>query len=463
MDGIALFFQGLPFAFAALLGLVPPLIVRWVYSSFGAGAGFIALGLLQQTLLPGLGPIQLGVSLYLMDFVTLIIVTATLLRLARLPEARVHSPALLVLIAVVAVNLAQGLAVYGVGGGNAARADVYGLAALTYAMTFQGSRQQVETLVRALLWVAAALFAIACVRWIAVAFQIDAILPASGSFQPQGHSVWRVIVSNEALILAQVAVIGWFFAAAVAPLRRWRMLALPLMAAVVFLQHRSTWVAAMAAVLVAVVAARQAGGAARHWSVVGLLAFVVAVAAGLGNVGGGVSEDVEASLDSAVALQGTAHARLVGWKQLIGRWAGGGPRSWALGQPYGVSQERYADEGFGARKVSFQAHNYYVTLLTGRGLIGLAAYLALWWQVCGGLYRAARADARAPEAAILLCLLAAQAAYYLTYGTDTFQTLILGTGLAYVAARRRNAMLAQAEQAVTPPSGTLHTDLGSRA
>lgn len=450
MEALALLFQGLPFVVAAVLGLAPPLLVRWLYGSFGAGAGLIVLALLQETLLPGLGGIQIGISLNLMDFVTLIIVPATLLRLARKPEARVYSPALLVLLAVVAVNFVQGLGTYGAGAGNAARSDVYGLAALTYAMTFPGDKKCVETLVRALLWTASALFAIACVRWVAVAFQIDAMLPESGSFQPRGASVWRVIVSNDALVLAQVAVIGWFHAGGITALRCWRMFALPLLAAVIFLQHRSTWVAALAAVFMAIATSRRHDGATRHWTVASLLAFVVAVVAVIGSVGGGVSQDVEGSLDDAVALRGTAGERLGGWKQLIIKWAGDGPRSLALGHPYGVSEERYTDEGFGARKVTYQAHNYYVTLLTGRGLIGLAAYLALWWQVCSGLYRATHASLGAPEAAILLTLLAAQAAYYLTYGTDTFQSLILGTGLACAAATRRNTIHPEAEQATAP-------------
>lgn len=439
MDALALFFQGLPYFVAGALGLLLPLLARWVYSSFAAGCGLIVIGLLQQTLLPGGDGINLGVTLYFMDMVTLIVAPVTLLRLAWISEARAHSPALLALLAVVAVNILAGLPTYGAGAGNAARADVYSLTALTYAMTFPADKRRIETLVRVLLWAASALFAIACFRWYAVAFQVAALLPESGSFQPAGHSVWRVIVSNEALVLVQAAVIGWFYGGSIAALRGWRLPALVLTICVIVLQHRSTWVAMLAAVAVAVAAMPRGEAAKRRSALVGLIAFVLAAVGAIVSIGGGVTRDVETSMDNAVELQGTAGARLYGWKELVEKWAGGGPRSLALGQTYGTGNERYVSAGFGARKIEFQAHNYYVTVLTSLGLVGFGAYLALWWQVGSGLYRAARSTAPAPEAALLLTLLAAQAAYYLTYGTDFLQALILGTGLSCVAARRRLA------------------------
>lgn len=439
MEAIVLLLQGLPFVVAALLGLAPPLLAIWLYRSFGAGLGMFMVGLLLATLFPGLTGFNLGVQLYYMDLVTLIISLVTLLRLLRIPEARAYNYPLLTIAGVAAINLAQGLLTYGAAAGDAARADVYSLVALTYAMTFPADPQRIRTLVRALLWTGATLFAIACFRWIAVGFQIDALLPPSGSFQPRGHSVWRVIVSNETLLLSQLAIVGWFFSSKVPALRHWRLFSIVLLAAVIVLQHRSTWVALLAGGIVAMLLVGSFGSAGRARAIAGLLAAVAAATITVALSGGSLGHDIEGSLDDAVELKGTANARLWGWRQLVVNWAGDGPRALAIGRPYGHSNERYASDEFGARKVAFQAHNYYVTVLTGLGLVGLAAYLGLWWQVCKGLFLAARSDLGSPDAAVLVTLLAAQAAYYLTYGTDYFQALILGTSLSYVAARRRSA------------------------
>lgn len=437
MSSLELFFVALPYVLVLGLGLVPPLLAIWFYRSFGAGVALFIVGLLLDMLLPGLRGLDFGVQLYFMDLVTLIISLVTALRLLTIPEARAYNFALLMFAGVVAINLAQGLPTYGATAGVAARADVYSLVALTYAMTFPADAQRIRTLVRALLWASSALFAIACLRWIAVGFQIDALLPPSGSFQPRGHSVWRVIVSNETLILAQIAVVGWFFGSRFDVLRRWRLLSIVLLAAVVVLQHRSTWAALLAASIVAILLVGSFGTAHRAWTLAGLLALVAAISIGVALGGGGLGRDIEGSLDDAVELKGTAADRLGSWRQLVLNWAGDGPRALALGRPYGHSDERYVSDDFGARKIAYQAHNYYVTVLTGLGLVGFAAYLTLWWQVCRRLFVAARGNLDAPEAALLLTLLAAQAAYYLTYGTDYVQALILGTGLSYVAAKRR--------------------------
>lgn len=446
MTALDLFFQGLPFVLMVLLGLVPPILAVWLYRSFGAGAGFFVAGLLLDILLPGLRGLDVGVQLYFMDFVTLIVSLVTLLRLLTIVEARAHNLALVAFAAVIAINLAVGLPTYGSTAGVAARADVYSLVALCYAMTFPANAQRIGILVRTLLWAVSILFAIACVRWVAVGFQIDALLPPSGSFQPRGHSVWRVIVSNEALLLAQIGVVGWFFGSVFAPLRRWRLPAVVLIGAVIVLQHRSTWVALIAASLVAMMLLRtsEASGQ-RVWTTAGLLAAVAAISITVALGGGGLGRDLESSIDDAVELSGTAGERLGSWRQLVLSWAGDGPRSLALGRPYGRNEEHYTSDELGARKVAYQAHNYYVTVLTGLGLVGFAAYLTLWWQVFKGLFVAARSDSREPEAAVLLTLLVAQAAYYLTYGTDYVQALVLGAGLSFVRARQRRSRLVETD------------------
>ena len=442
---LSYFFQSLPYAIAAALGILPPLLGIWIYRNYGAGLGVFVFAMLINAWLPNTVALDLGVRLYLMDLITLLMVPVVLLRLAFVRQARVHSLALYAFIAIVAINLAQGLLQFRSQAGVTARPDVYSLVALTYAMTFPADAQRVNTLMRALLWAVGGLFALVCFRWLAVGFQIDALLPRSGSFQPRGHSVWRVIISSETLLLAQIAVVGGFFAHSVPALRRWRALAWVLLISVVVLQHRSTWVALLAAIVAAVGLMFGRDSNARRVTFALLLVGAVGVAMVVGGAGGNVSEDVERSAGDAVELKGTAAERLGNWRQLVLKWSGGGARTLALGVPFGTNTVHYASDDLSARKIAYQAHNYYVTVLTELGSLGLAAYLLIWFQVLRGLLIAVREHG--DTAALLFTLLAAQAAYYLTYGTDYVQALILGTALSYVAARKHEAGVLKARVA----------------
>ena len=430
MNAIYWGFVSAPYVVALLLGLVLPLLVALAYRRFAVGAGLLGAVFCLNAALPELARegFRLGITLYPADFVALMLMAVVGVRLVAHPELRPRSVALWVMVVVLVVNTLHGLAVNGAGGGNGARGDVYAFTAALYAMTFKFEPAQLRSLLRVLGAVALLMVLLAVYRWGVTAMDVRDLLPSSGSFQPAGHSKWRVIVSSEALVLAELAVLCWYFAGPGQPLKGWQLAAPLLLVMVGFLQHRSTWVALLMAILAATLAGR-ARRAAQTLLLVGVMGILGVGALVFG--GGDVASDVQKSAAEAVQLKGTAAERLGSWRQLVKNWAGSGTRGVLIGQPTGTVLERYASDELGARRLSYQAHNYYVTVLTAHGAVGFAAFLVLLAQLLVRLYRVTRQPQHQTAAGVLLVLVVAQCGYYLTYGTDYLQWMALGVALAF--------------------------------
>jgi O-Antigen ligase len=456
MTSLQLLFFSFPFAVALAVGLLAPLLAVVTYRHIGVGAGLMALTFCLNATFPGLaqGGIQVGIRLDITDLVALLLIPVTLLRFALSPDHRVRSPAFYVFLAVLTLNVAHGLVVFKAAAGAAARPEIYAAVAAGYVSTFPLDRQALRSLLRVLLAAVGWLVLLALYRWLIVAFDVRELLPASGSFQPAGHSVWRVIISSETLLLAELAVLVWFFGKRSQLLQGWQLAALPLLAMVLVLQHRSTWLAAIVAMVVAMLALRRAGGQVVGRALPFMVVLVVVAAAVVVLGRGGAGGEVAQSAADAVAMRGTAAARLTSWQQLVKNWAGSGPRSIVLGNPAGTTYERFTSEDPGAREVRFQAHNYYVTVLTTHGLVCFAAFLTLLGSLAWRLLQAVRLPGEGDVAGVLLVMLAGQFAYYLTYGTDYMQWLFLGAALSYTShVGQRRGEVAAAATDVAPLAG----------
>ena len=449
----------LPFVVAAALGVLLPLLGAVMYRRFGVGLAVIMATAVIDTLMPSLPALQFGINVYLPDLVFGGVAVLALLRwlLGRSdpsngrpsqvagapPVTRLRAGALAVFALVFAINLAQGLIEYKGAAGVAARPTFYALATCGYAIGFVMNEQRLAALFKAYAWAALAMVLIVIWRGVAVAFDIRELLPVGGSFQPAGHSIWRVVASAESLLVAQVARSFWFFGRLLPSWSSQSFAALLMVLVTVALQHRSVWLAAMAGVIVSL----WHPGAARRrfslWMLPALAAGVLLAAtlvanpetgAGQGPQRGDVASDIAGSARDALDMRGTAADRLSSWRQLLKRWADSGPRGLALGAPLGATMERYTSDDLSARKVNFQPHNFYVEVLVSHGLIGLIAYLAMYATALWGLFRARRDPRLGVAAHWLLMLLIVQMTYFITYGIHELQTLALGAALSLAAA-----------------------------
>jgi O-Antigen ligase len=452
-----------PFFLMLLMGLLVPLSLLWSFNSLAGGLFLALLSYWADAMLLGETGLRLGITVYLPDVTLGIVALATIARWVWLPQRRSPYWALYLLVAVFALNLAQGLVIYKSAAGPSARPMFYALVALVYTTTFELNPKQLRSLFLAYAWTALGLTLLVLYRGVVVAFDVRELLPPSGSFQPAGHSVWRVIPSGETLVMAQAAFSLWAFALLVPGLAALRLLSPLLLLAVVLLQHRSVWLATFAGL-----AALSMGHARSLFDgkrLLPALAMVAVLGAGLALVGegggsgsqahtpgGGVGADVAQSARDAVELKGTAGERLGSWRQLVRNWASGGPRQWAAGQPFGTSIERYASDDLSARRITYQPHNWYVELLVTQGLLGLVAYLVLLAISLRGMWRLREHAEYGLAARWLLVMLVFQHSYYLTYGVEYLQAFLMGAALVLATHARGLSTVQRAQWADTRPA-----------
>ena len=437
----------MPYVMAMCLGLLVPMLGVLCYSGFGASIAVVVGMFAIECLYMVVGGITLGLTLFYTDFA---LVFAFVIALGRLLRARDRPPihrAWLVYCAVFAVSLATGLVTYGSGAGVQARPYFYFVAAGLCGLSFNIDAARVRLLLNALVAVAVLLMFITVYRWVVYYTPIAELLPDEGVYNNDGPI--RVIRSFEALVLAQVLVASLFFARGTGGLVVARAVSPLLLAAVVTLQHRSVWVAALAGVLASLFVSRLQKGSVLGQSLL-LVAIVVTTALPmfLSDKLSGVSGQITSSASAAVEERGSAGERLNSWKEIVNNWAVAGPRSIVIGQSFGTDPSRLVrDEAGVLRKLEYTAHNMYVQTLFNTGLVGLGAFLLAAGYVVRGLYRACASGQGGAPAQALLVVVLMQLVYYVPYGTDYLQSLIFGVALSYVAGHEARA---KRDAAMTP-------------
>lgn len=410
--------------------LLAIVVIAFVFSavrSLRFGLTAVVCLFIFNALFPTFAGINLGIRLDALDLVTLLIGLATLLRFMGFREARHGLLAWYLFVLAILASLMSGLVSYGTAGGVAARPYFYTLICATYVLTFPIDAKRVGWLLNAIVCAAFALFCLVVVRWLITYLPIPALLPPGGRYASVEASLLRVIPSSETALLAQAVVVGVFYAS-LAPALRWlRIFAPILLLTVIALQHRSVWVALMAAIATRF-ALPQAGRKATAQLVA--LALVVAVVAipllGSGKLGGATA-DVGRSASRALALSDTVNFRFDSWRFAVGKWANSGVRGVLIGLPMGTSMDRVirSDEGNYSR-VSVSAHNFYVQTLFNTGLLGLGSITWVYGFVIVNLLRGLRQAGFEQVSGAMLLIIALQLTYYIAYGTDFVQGLILG-------------------------------------
>jgi hypothetical protein len=207
---------------------------------------------------------------------------------------------------------------------------------------------------------------------------------------------------------------------------------------VIAMQHRSVWMAAFAGFVSLVLALRQlrAGVESRFFVMVFAGMALLMVIAVSGRFQGAV-ESVELQAARATSTSsGTFVGRVVGWQGLLKNWAGSGSSvTYLIGKPFGGGYERYASD-FGNTKIGYVPHNFYVQLLYRGGLVGLIAFLWVFVQATRALWVRLRCkrDAISP---LLFAMMVAQLVYFIPYGIDYGQLLLLGLLLGVINSERK--------------------------
>lgn len=435
LSALSLVLSAVPFLVALMLGLGLPLLAIGLYRYFAAGLWFIAMMLAVDAIFFSSVRLYLGINVYLADLGYVLLALVAALRWLLASDMPRRPGTWLVLVALFVLSLGLGLVANGTRAGVQARDLFYSLVAASYFMSFAIDALRVRQLLQAMTALAVVLLLVTGYRWLVFALDIRELLPQAGGWNPGGGD-WRVIPSHEALLLAQVLVLGLFFTHLEhAAMARW--IAPLVFAAVVVLQHRSVWIAGLIGVVAALaLVPRMRASALAQWSALLVVVTLTALPLALSERLSGVGDELRRSAVTAVAGQGTVHSRLQDWRQTVREWARSGPRAWAIGHGFGRDTTRTMLTESGERRtIRFDAHNHYVAMLTDTGLLGLGAFVLLAVGTLHGLYRLAQAG-DAPASLMFVWLLM-QLAYYVPYGTDPWQHALLGMAMAYVATRRR--------------------------
>lgn len=422
----------LPFAFAFFLALALwTLAILFINSAVVAIGTLAAVFLLEATSLTPLA-LHLGIWVYLPDLLIALMLPAFFYRLVLMKKFAAVPRAWWVLGAVWMALFVWGLKQYGSGAGVDFRAFFYIWVGAAYMATFDYDEAFARGLMKFFVIMGVGVCAVAYYRWTmgAIDFEFHRELQR---FDSTGVALQRVIRSGPTFILT----CALFVVAYQAVSERTKPMAWVLAAlfgvTVVAMQHRSVWLAAGAGFVALALALRQlrAGVGSKLISMVLAVTLLLVLIAASGRFQGAVESVQDQAARAASTTGGTFVGRVVGWKDLLRTWAGSGsPVTYLVGKPFGGGYERYASD-FGAEKIGYIPHNFYVQLLYRGGLVGLVAFL---WVVAQGIRTLwarlrRRDDAIAP---LLLAMLVAQLVYYIPYGIDYSQMLLFGLLLGMI-------------------------------
>jgi hypothetical protein len=411
------------FILVALGGTVGLVLVEAVVRRTDVGAGLVlGVFVLQASDLRSwafsVGPAQVGPTDLLLA-VMLVAATARLLRLDRL--SRAHR-LLLILGAMVLLSIVQGLGSYGASAFNEARKFLVFVAVALYFATAEPRQDLLDRI--AWLWVltASTLCTFALARWLGNAAGL------SGGFFRTGDTL-RVLNASEALLVAQAALLTLQLLVARADALRY--LAPGLFAFVVLLQHRSVWVVAAAGVVYLLYLDRSL--TTRVLSV--LVSAVLVLSVLVFTVFPDQSDEVGEQLAASAQRTETFEWRVEGWRALLRDSGPETPSELLVGQPFG----RGWDRQFNGLTVDVSPHNFYLEVVLRLGLVGLVVLLLVYTLALQGTRpRGAAGPSRAPglvSRAGLHVAVAVQLLFFIPYGPNASQALLVGLALSLATAR----------------------------
>lgn len=421
----------LPFLVACLVGVALPLIAVLTYKQLAWGLALIGATMVADVLLLSTPILRIGISMFVVDLPMVLLGLVAISRWLACDDVPRRNSAWLLLVVLFGLGLAIGLVRHGTAAGVAARSDFYSLAAASYAMSFPIGRREMRQLSTMIAWTALALLAITLYRWMVVYLPIRELLPFGGLYNNDGEI--RVVWASATLLMAEAALLGTFVGrtAGGTPAMRW--LAAPLIVCVLILQHRSVWLAALAGVLTALLlAGRQRASRFRQL----VLALALAGTSVLPlTVSDQLATQFNKAVGTALAGRGTVHARFENWRITLENWANHGALAIAIGDAPGKNNWRTVETEAGElRRIGFSAHNHYVSLLTGSGVLGLLVYLWVVTNTLRGLIVATPSgEGERAESGVLLLLLVMQLVYFVSYGSDFVQFALFGVAMAWVA------------------------------
>ena len=369
--------------------------------------------------------IQLGVQLYPQDFLcaflgALFLAGAVHARRISLPVA-----ILLALTALASMQTIRGMFVFGpAAAGNEARNTAYFLAAALCFGTAPANVGQRVLKVFAIYAIALALLAVG--RWAILAFVPSLALWGDVG----GGREIRVLNGAQTLLLCQSALLAGAWLLVRGRSTRiaitWIVIAA---AAVIVLQQRSVWIAGAAGL--AWLLARTYTHRTESWRRgIGIACIIVAAAAIIAAIAGGLSSEFLTSLTEPTDPHSTLAWRIKGWEILLTQ-----PTSmfeWIFGCVFGTGYLRMIDGSLRDEA----PHNFYLQTLLRCGALGVGLLVAAYGVLLAKARRRESDLSFAPIAAEMI--LVTQLVFFVAYSPTIDQGVLLGLATMLVAQSRNS-------------------------
>jgi len=421
---------GLPAAILVAVAL--PFIARRAFDRVEFGLYIVLATYFMEIVYTEFTGFFVGIYLYPGDVIFSFMAAVAIARLLFARNVPDRNWAWLAFGAVIFLSFALGMSKFGRAAGTDFRTYFYLWACALYFLSFPLEIANKRSILKAWFVCTGFLLVLTVFRWIAEYFG----LPIADSWRGTGAAAEiRVIPSHATLFLANSMVILLYFVTA-RIVKGWGWLAVfTLLAVVLFLQHRSVWIATVLGV-VALFAAFP-GKVRSKLAQSALLGTVLVGVPALAVIGYGKLDSllysVQKSAVTALDDRGTAGGRIYGWNQLLQRME---PGDYVIGQPFGSGYDRY--EFAGVRwKATWDPHNFYVQTLIRAGVVGLLLLLAVYFVTMKRLL-ASREEPRPWDLPprILFVLLVMQLAYMMAYRFSYDQAIWLGIGISMAATVR---------------------------
>lgn len=394
------------------------------------GVALIMLLILVQGFFPlvPLGINLVGISLFPQDLVGLVLIAASIIRVAAYRRGQSKGTWFLMgLMALAVVSLLRGVGLFGLQTtGVEFRGYFLFLATIWYFSLHSYGLVEQKWIYRFFVWPACALVALALLRWTALATgMFSGVLgdPAAG---------WRVLNASQALLLLEVWLIVFGYGVlnrAIRGTMAFRVLKWLLPLVVILLQHRTVWVCMSAAVGIWALRSETRKQVRRELAVGAGVGVVVVSVLMLWN-----AQELWSSLSFYLTEPfnpdgSTIAWRIEGWRTLISKDYMANWVNYLFGRPFGSGYTRIMKDYI----TDVGPHNYYVQTLVRMGVMGVASLIGLYTYAWRSLNR--NESTGVFSSTVLRVLLLVQLMNFVTYSASPEHGLLLGLGLAVIASK----------------------------
>jgi len=354
------------------------------------------------------------------DILTLALVVASIIRFLRWRNGPRAPKRLIVLLVILLLGLARGVASFGVQTPVVFGREMLSMvAAAIFFSTVRVTPELIRTLRNWLLVASTVLLIVAARFW---------VLHGFGTFASTGQ---RPLNTFQALIVLETTIFVVLFP----PFRSaFLHFITPLVGIVVLLFsiERTVWAAGVVAIVVLVIAGKEVRGSGslmtrRILAVTGVLAVVLLVAAGPTEVTSSLTSGIQ---QKSVTQVSTFSWRLQGWSILITRQLDGPTVDLVLGSPTGTGYDRVVE---GVATTAYP-HSEYVSTLDLTGLVGVI--LLLWLYLAAIKRCRKRLRALSPfvnqSALLFIVLMAVQLTFFIGYSEGILVGLMVGLAWGFV-------------------------------